>query len=58
MIADVVTTALDLSVSLSPGVVGWNDETTAVPELYAKVVNKSGAESTVTVTVTYIPIEN
>ena len=58
VIAEVVTTSLDLSVALAPGVVGWNDEATAVPEIYAKVTNKSGAESVVDVTVTYIPIEN
>lgn len=58
VIAEVVTTVLDLSTSLAPGIVGWNDEVPAASEIYAKVTNKSGAESVVTVTVTYVPVEN
>ena len=58
VIAEVTTTALALSRIVSPGAVGWNNETSPVSEIYAKVVNKSGSAAAVTVTVTYIPLES
>lgn len=58
VIADVVTTSSNLSVSLSPGVIGWNDEQNPLSELYAKITNNSGDSSEVTLRLTYIPVEN
>jgi len=58
VIAEVTTTALALSQIVSPGAVGWNNETSPVSEIYAKVVNKSGSAAAVTVTVIYIPLES
>lgn len=56
VIIDVVTTAGALSQVVSPGVVGWSSDNTN--NIYAKVVNKSGSASIVTVTVTYLPTES
>ncbi len=58
VIADVVTTSSNLSVSLSPGVVGWNDGQIPLSELYAKIINNSGDSSEVNLRLTYIPVEN
>lgn len=58
VIAEVTTTALALSQIVSPGAVGWNNETSPVSQIYAKVVNKSSGAAAVTVTVTYIPLES
>jgi hypothetical protein len=58
VIAEVTTTALSLSKIISPGLVGWNNETSPASEIYAKVVNKSGGSAAITVTLTYIPLES
>jgi hypothetical protein len=58
VIAEVTTTALSLSKIISPGLVGWNNQTSPASEIYAKVVNKSGGNAAITVTLTYIPLES
>lgn len=58
VIAEVTTTALSLSKIISPGSIGWNNETSPVSQIYAKVVNKSGSSAAITLELTYIPLES
>ena len=56
IIAEVITS--DGAVQdITPGTIGWNDDTTPSTNLYAKVVNKSGSTANITVTVHYVQIE-
>ena len=56
IIAEVITS--DGAVQdITPGTIGWNDDTTPSNNLYAKVVNKSGSTANITVTVHYVQIE-
>ena len=43
--------------SITPGTIGWNDDSTPSNNLYAKVVNRSGSTANITVTVHYVKIE-
>ena len=56
VLAEVITTGAQ-AVKLTPTLGYFNDEATPVSELYAKVVNKSGATSTVQVDITLVPAE-
>ena len=42
---------------LSPGVIGWNNDSTPSSTVYAKVVNKSGSTQAITVTLHYLQME-
>ena len=56
VIAEVITS--DGAVQdITPGTIGWNDDTTPSTNLYAKVVNKSGSTANITVTVHFVQIE-
>lgn len=56
IIAEIITS--DGAVQdITPGTIGWNDDTTPSTNLYAKVVNKSGSTANITVTVHYVQIE-
>ena len=56
IIAEVITS--DGAVQdITPGTIGWNDDTTPSNNLYAKVVNKSGSTANITVTVHFVQIE-
>ena len=56
VIAEVITS--DGAVQdITPGTIGWNDDTTPSNNLYAKVVNKSGSTANITVTVHFVQIE-
>ena len=56
VIAEIITS--DGAVQdITPGTIGWNDDTTPSNNLYAKVVNKSGSTANITVTVHYVQIE-
>ena len=56
IIAEVITS--DGAVQdITPGTIGWNDDTTPSTNLYAKVVNKSGSSANITVTVHFVQIE-
>lgn len=57
VLAEVVTTAAQ-EVLVTPAVNYFNFETTPASELYAKVVNKAGATTTITVTLSIVPVES
>ena len=56
VLAEVITTGAQ-TVTLTPGVFGWNDDTTPAAVVYAKVVNKSGSTQAITVTITAVKLE-
>lgn len=55
VIAEVITTGEETK-RISPGVVGWNNDGVPSPNVYAKVVNKSGSAQKITVTLDYIAV--
>ena len=57
VIAEVITTAAATDVKMSPGVIGWNNDTTPSTTIYAKVVNKSGSTGTVNVELKLLKLE-
>lgn len=56
VIAEVITTGAQTQI-ITPGVIGWNDDSTPSTTVYAKVVNKSGGTANVTITLTFVPLE-
>lgn len=56
VVAEVVTTGAQ-TVLISPGTLGFNNESSPVTEIYAAVTNKSGSTATITVTLTILKIE-
>ena len=56
VIAEIITSDGAVQ-NITPGTIGWNDDTTPSNNLYAKVVNKSGSTANITVTVHYVQIE-
>lgn len=58
VLLEVITTATKLSVPVTPSAAYFNSETTPLPELYAKIVNKSGAARALTITLQVMPIQN
>lgn len=57
VLTEVITTGAQ-TIQITPTAGYYNDEGTPVSELYAKIVNKSGATSTVEVTLTLVPSES
>jgi len=59
LIADVsMTIALGVQTwMMSPAATGCNDDAAPSPTIYAAVTNLSGATTTITVTLTYLPLE-
>jgi len=56
VIAEVITTAATTQI-ISPGTIGYNNDTTPTGTTYVKVVNKTGAAANITVTLTYVQLE-
>ena len=56
VVAEVITSD-GATVSLSPGIIGYNDESTPAAEAYVKVVNKSGSTQAITVTLYFVALE-
>ena len=56
VIAEVITTAAQTQI-ITPATIGWNNESTPVASVYAKVVNKSGSAAAITVTITVVQLE-
>ena len=56
VIAEVITTGA-VTQKLTPAVIGWNDDVTPTKNIYLKVVNKSGFTQPITVTITYVKLE-
>ena len=56
VIAEVITTAAQTQI-ITPATIGWNNESTPLASVYAKVVNKSGGAAAITVTITVVQLE-
>ena len=56
VVAEVITSD-GATVALSPGIIGYNDESTPAAEAYLKVVNKSGSTQPITVTLYFVALE-
>lgn len=57
IIAEVITTGAE-TVVISPGVLGFNNETVPTTTIPCRVTNKSGSTATITVTTTLIKLED
>jgi hypothetical protein len=58
VIAEAITTGTTANVTnFTPSVMGYNDDVSVTTNAYIKVYNNSGTTNTVTVTVTYLPLE-
>lgn len=57
VIAEVVTSALNQTIYLTPGIIGFNDEGSQDTDIYIAVTNLSGADADVTVSLTHVAIE-
>jgi len=56
VIADIITTGNE-TIALTPGVIGFNNDTTPSEYMYLKVINKSGQTNSVDVTFTLLKLE-
>lgn len=56
VISEVIATGAE-TVLLTPGAIGWNNDTTPSSNVYVSVKNQSGSLATVTVTMTYLKLE-
>lgn len=58
VIVEVITTAGNLTQLITPGVIGFNSESTPVPVIYMAATNKSASTTPVVVTLTLLQLEN
>jgi hypothetical protein len=56
VLAEVITTGA-ATISMTPGVIGFNDDNAPTSSIYLAITNKSGTSSTVTTTLTILQIE-
>lgn len=56
VIAEVITSGAATQI-ITPGTFGWNNDSTPSTNVYAKVVNKSGGTTPITVTLKFVPLE-
>lgn len=56
VLAEIITTAATTQL-ITPGTIGFNNDSPATDNIYLKVVNQSGATTPVTVTLTYVQLE-
>jgi len=56
VIAEVITSDGAVQ-NITPGTLGWNDESTPTTDAYLKVVNKSGSTQAITVTLHFVALE-
>lgn len=56
VIAEVITTGAATQI-ITPGTIGWNNDATPTSSAYLKIVNKSGGTAAITVTLTYVLLE-
>ncbi len=57
VIAEVITSGQQTQ-EITPGVIGWNNESPLSDSVYAKVVNKSGSTTNITVTLYFVKLED
>lgn len=55
--AEIITTGAT-TVKFTPANIGWNDENPVVDSIYLAVTNKSGSTTTITTTLTILPLES
>lgn len=56
VIAEVITTGAQTQI-ITPGTIGWNNDVSVGSTVYLKVINKSGSQANLTVTLTYVTLE-
>jgi hypothetical protein len=56
VIAEVITTGAETQL-LSPGTIGFNNESSPTTDIYATVTNKSGISTNITVNLTILQLE-
>lgn len=56
VIAEIIHTGASTT-KITPGTIGWNDDTVPSTNIYLKVVNKSGSTAAITVTLTLLQLE-
>ena len=56
VIAEVVTGAATTQ-KITPGLLGFNDESTPTSDIYLKVENQSGSAAAITVTLSFVALE-
>ena len=56
VIAEIISTD-PVTQNITPGTIGWNDESTPTTDAYLKVVNKSGSTQAITVTLHFVALE-
>jgi len=56
VLAEVITSD-GSTINITPGTIGWNNDGTPAAQVYAKVVNKSGSQQDLTVTLHYVALE-
>jgi hypothetical protein len=57
VIAEFITSSNNQIISLTPAVIGWNNESTPTTSIPVRVTNKSGTANPITVSLTVIPLE-
>jgi hypothetical protein len=57
VIAEVITSG-NVTQMITPGVIGFNNDNPAIDTVYARVVNRSGSTSTITVDLTFLQLED
>ena len=57
VIAEVITTTANEEIKMTPGVIGWNNDSTPSTTVYAKVVNLSGSGTTIDVELKVLQLE-
>lgn len=55
--AEIITTGAT-TVKFTPANIGWNDENPVIDSIYLAVTNKSGSTTTITTTLTILPLES
>lgn len=58
VIAEVITTTTPQTVLFTPTTIGFNNDGTLSSNIYAKVVNRSGVNATITVSLTIVQLES
>ena len=56
VLAEVITSD-GSTINITPGTIGWNNDGTPAAQVYAKVVNKSGSQEDLEVTLHYVALE-
>ena len=56
VLAEVITSD-GSTINITPGTIGWNNDGTPAAQVYAKVVNKSGSQRDLEVTLHYVALE-